>query len=218
MSDDLSQLATWAEPLMAKLSPADRRKLTSTIARELRRSQQRRIRRQENPDGSKFEPRKRAKPVKVKNEPRRFIYKGKERLLLSYQNQGKAFTGYDRMSGGIRTFVFDRIEKKLPPPPGAKGDGGSSLRKKKGRIKRQAMFTKMPQARRLKMASTQDLIALAFMGRNAEIARVHQTGGRDKPGPKQKAVSYARRELLGFTKADIKMIEDLLIQHLTSGS
>jgi len=58
MSDNLNALEDWAGALLTKLQPTERRKLNQTIARELRRSQQRRIAAQQNPDGSAYAPRK----------------------------------------------------------------------------------------------------------------------------------------------------------------
>lgn len=52
------QVEQWAGELLAKLSPAERRKLARTIAQSLRRSQRQRIVAQRNPDGSAFAPRK----------------------------------------------------------------------------------------------------------------------------------------------------------------
>lgn len=88
------------------------------------------------------------------------------------------------------------------------------LRGKVGRIKRQ-MFTKLRQAAHLKLRSTPDAIAISFMGRVARIARVHQYGLRDRPERGQAEVQYERRELLGFTDADLELIRDQLLQHLT---
>jgi len=58
VTDPLVQLDTWAGALLARLQPAERRKLAQTIARDLRRSQQRRIARQQAPDGTPYPPRK----------------------------------------------------------------------------------------------------------------------------------------------------------------
>ncbi|MGO1072110.1 phage virion morphogenesis protein [Lysobacter sp. CA199] len=55
---DLEQLETWAAPLIAALSPSARRTLLQAMAVDLRRSQQRRIAQQCNPDGSAYAPRK----------------------------------------------------------------------------------------------------------------------------------------------------------------
>jgi phage virion morphogenesis protein len=56
--DPLSQLESWAGALLAKVQPAERRRLAVAIARELRRSQQQRIAAQHDPDGTPFIPRK----------------------------------------------------------------------------------------------------------------------------------------------------------------
>ena len=88
------------------------------------------------------------------------------------------------------------------------------LRAKKGRIKRQ-MFAKLRQAKHLKVQSSADAIAIGFMGRVARIARVHQYGLRDRPERGQADVQYDRRELLGFTDADLDLIRDRLLEHLT---
>lgn len=56
--DDLSALEGWAGALLNQLSPAERRKVAIDVGRELRRSQQKRITQQKNPDGSAYVPRK----------------------------------------------------------------------------------------------------------------------------------------------------------------
>ena len=87
------------------------------------------------------------------------------------------------------------------------------LRSKQGRVK-QKMFTKLRQARHLKLQSTAGSIAIGFLGRTARLARVHQYGLRDRPGRNSPDVQYNRRELLGFTDADLDMIRDELLAHL----
>lgn len=56
--NDLKALEDWAGGLLTKLEPAARRRLTQSIARDLRKSQQQRITAQRNPDGTPFAPRK----------------------------------------------------------------------------------------------------------------------------------------------------------------
>ena len=51
--------------LLASLSPAGRRKLAGEIAKELRKSQQQRIKQQKKPDGSPYQARKR-QPLRAK--------------------------------------------------------------------------------------------------------------------------------------------------------
>lgn len=58
MANNLEALETWAAVLLNRLEPGERSKLARNIGQELRRSQQKRVMAQENPDGSKFAPRK----------------------------------------------------------------------------------------------------------------------------------------------------------------
>jgi phage virion morphogenesis protein len=151
MADDLSALEDWAGALLNRLHPAERRKVTQSIARELRRSQQQRIGAQRNPDGTPYAPRK----------PR------------------------------------------------------TQLRAKQGRVKRK-MFTKLRQAKHLKLQSDASSIAIGFLGRTSRLARIHQYGLRDKPGRNSPDVQYQRRELLGFSDGELEMIRDSLLEHLAS--
>ncbi|MNG35725.1 Phage virion morphogenesis family protein [compost metagenome] len=59
-----------------------------------------------------------------------------------------------------------------------------------------------------------EAIAIAFMGRTARIARTHQYGLRDRPAKDMADVQYDRRELLGFSDADLDLIRDQLLEHL----
>lgn len=59
MAAELDALEDWAAPLLERLEAGERRRLARTLATELRRSQRERIRRQRNPDGTPYEPRKR---------------------------------------------------------------------------------------------------------------------------------------------------------------
>lgn len=58
MANDLEALETWAAGLLERLEPRARNQLARSIGQELRRSQQKRVTAQQNPDGSKFAPRK----------------------------------------------------------------------------------------------------------------------------------------------------------------
>ena len=59
MAEDLAQLETWLEPLIAALSDAERRKLALDVARDLRRENVATMRAQQSPDGEAWAPRKR---------------------------------------------------------------------------------------------------------------------------------------------------------------
>lgn len=214
MSDDLSRLEDWAGALLSRLSAAERRQLNVSIARDLRRSQQRRIKANRNPDGSAYALRKQAKEARAK--PVRFLYRkpnGTERLvdMRSWGYQGKLMVGYDREADAIRSFNRERVVRFLKP---GGGSAGGALRSKRGSIKRQAMFKKIGAARFLKIQSDPNLIAVGFLGRTAHLAGIHQFGLRDRPGRGAPETQYERRELLGFTDADLDLIRDRLLEHL----
>ena len=138
--------------LINNLSPQARRQLARNIGQALRKSQQARIARQQNPDGTAFEPRKAQK----------------------------------------------------------------QFGKKKGRIKRKAMFAKLRTARYLKVRSNANEVAVGFTESSSIIANIHQYGligtVNKKHGLK---VQYAQRELLGFSESDVELIENLIIEQLS---
>lgn len=138
--------------LINNLSPQARRQLARNIGQALRKNQQARIARQENPDGTAFEPRKTRK----------------------------------------------------------------EFGKKKGRIKRKAMFAKLRTARYFKIQSNANEVSVGFNGSSAMIAKVHQYGLMSSPSKtKDFKVRYAQRELLGFSQSDLDIIEDLVIEQLS---
>lgn len=138
--------------LINNLSPQARRQLARNIGLALRKNQQARIARQENPDGTAFEPRK----------PRK------------------------------------------------------EFGKKKGRIKRKAMFVKLRTARYFKIQSNANEVSVGFNGSSAMIAKVHQYGLMSSPSKtKDFKVQYAQRELLGFSQSDLDVIEDLILAQLS---
>lgn len=138
--------------LINNLSPQARRQLARNIAQALRKNQQARIARQENPDGTAFEPRK----------PRK------------------------------------------------------EFGKKKGRIKRKAMFAKLRTAKHLKIKSNANEVSIGFTSSSAALAKIHQYGLMSSPSKtKDFKVRYAQRELLGFSQSDLDIIEDLVIEQLS---
>lgn len=90
------------------------------------------------------------------------------------------------------------------------------LRGKQGRVKRKlAMFKKLRTAAYLKIRGDSNAVSVLFTGRIARIARVHQYGLKDRAERDAPDVQYAQRELLGFTDADLDLIRDKLLTHLT---
>jgi phage virion morphogenesis protein len=209
-TDSLQQLEDWAAPLLARLGPAEQRKLVRSIATDLRRRQMDRIGKQRNPDGSKYAARKKVRPPV--NKPQRFLYEGdyssKKRIaeVKSYRDEGDRIIGYDIEAGGIRTFIKSNMERFFAPT----SSSGKSIRAQSGRIK--AMFRRMKT--KVKVLPDPGSATVGIVGRAARIAHVHQYGLRDAVKPGGKVVQYPERVLLGFTDGDIERVRDLLLEHL----
>lgn len=131
----------------------------------------------------------------------------------------------ERLSMGERARLAKQIGRDLRKSQGKriseqKNPDGSSytprrkrLREQKGKIKRK-MFTKIKNTSNLKVLSNVDSIAIGFVGRVARIARVHQEGLKDRAEKGAPDVVYPKRELLGFTDQDIKLVEDSFLKHI----
>lgn len=92
--------------------------------------------------------------------------------------------------------------------------GAKSLRDKRGRLKRSAMFVKLRTTRYLHAESDSNSLAIGFAGRVARIARVHQFGETDRVSPGGPQYAYPARMLLGFSAEDRELIRDILLDHL----
>lgn len=88
------------------------------------------------------------------------------------------------------------------------------MRRKQGRIRR-TMFAKLRTARYLKAASTPEEAVVRFVDSVARIAAVHHGGLRDYVNRRRGLqIDYPKRELLGFTEADIEFIRDITTDHI----
>lgn len=69
--DNLHEVDAWLNALLAKLEPAERKKMLREVARDVRRIQQANMTAQRAPDGSAWEPRRvsaRTKPGRIKRK------------------------------------------------------------------------------------------------------------------------------------------------------
>lgn len=69
--DNLHEVEAWLDALLAKLEPAERKKILREVARDVRRIQQGNMTAQRAPDGSAWEPRRvsaRTKPGRIKRK------------------------------------------------------------------------------------------------------------------------------------------------------
>lgn len=88
------------------------------------------------------------------------------------------------------------------------------IRSKKGRVKRE-MFAKLRTAKYMKAQATSDEAVIQFTGRVQRMARVHHYGLRDRPSRNGKEVQYEARPLLGISKDDYILIENILYNQLS---
>lgn len=116
----------------------------------------------------------------------------------------------------LRASQQKRIAAQLEPDGTPFAPRKPRLRANKGKIRKRkaAMFTKLRTARWLKVSATPDVVSIGFTGPVARIARVHQEGLRDRPGPTSREVRYPRRQLLGFSEADREIVRAHFLEHL----
>lgn len=122
MTNRLEALEDGAAGLLGQLEPASRNKLARSVGQALRRSQQQRIIAQQNPDGSKYAPRKqrnlRGKQGRVKRKLKMF-QKLRTASFLRVQGDGNAisvgFTGRIARIARVHQYgLKDRARKGTP--------------------------------------------------------------------------------------------------------
>ncbi|EMI5618707.1 phage virion morphogenesis protein [Acinetobacter baumannii] len=108
----------------------------------------------------------------------------------------------------VRASQSQRITRQQNP------DGSSyiprkNLRNKKGQIKRK-MFMKLKTAKFMKIEKIPDGVTIGFDQRVSRLARIHQDGLVDtlKYNGRTFKVRYAQRILLGFSDAEVEIIEN----------
>ncbi|KZN43994.1 phage virion morphogenesis protein [Pseudoalteromonas luteoviolacea] len=85
---------------------------------------------------------------------------------------------------------------------------------KKGSIKKKLMFQKLIRTKYLKPKYNENTASTGFTGLMAYIARQHQYGLRGNVNDHVQ-VQYTKRELMGFTDEDQKLIQDTIIMYIT---
>ncbi len=215
MSDDLLDIETLAAALLRNLDAGARRALLRSVARKVQLGQIDRIKRQQDPDGAAFAPRRRRPEPTRGAFAARFLYpkddpEPREVFMKSWVLDGALLTGFDVRAGGIRSFHRDRIAKWLPLEPGQQNASAGKLRRA-GHIRRKAMFRKLASTHQLKSGATDTEAWIGFSGQAARVASIHQRGLADRPAASAKPVRYARRPLLGLTDADRAMVLEALL-------
>lgn len=122
MANNLEALETWAAVLLDRLEPGERSKLARSIGQELRRSQQKRVIAQENPDGSRYSPRKHRDSRGKKGRIRRKLVMFRKLRAATYlrvrgDNNGVAvgFTGRVARIARVHQYgLKDRAARSAP--------------------------------------------------------------------------------------------------------
>lgn len=193
--------------ILGGMSPAGRLRTAREVSRMLRQSQSRRIARQENPDGSKFE--KRRRKVLRSQAGIGFIWNGETRRLRNWRatkgSRGRMLTGFDEERGAIRSFYREDIERYLDI---------NFMQTRKDTTKADPMFRRLRTARFLKARADASGATVGYTGVAARIARTHQYGLRDRVNKSGAVATYPQRQLLGITKADRMAIARSVIDSL----
>lgn len=122
MSARLEALEDWAAGLLGQLEPSARNQLARRLGQALRRSQQARISAQQNPDGSKYAPRKqrnlRGKQGRVKRKVRMFQKLRTTKFLKVHSDDNAISIGFTgriaRISRVHQHGLKDRAERGAP--------------------------------------------------------------------------------------------------------
>ncbi|WBF43766.1 phage virion morphogenesis protein [Serratia rubidaea] len=193
--------------ILGGMTPAGRMRTAREVGRVLRQGQARRIARQENPDGSKFE--KRRRKVLHSQAGIGFIWNGEIRRLRNWRatkgKRGRMLTGFDEERGAVRSFYREDIERYLDI---------NFMQIRRDTSKADPMFRRLRTARYLKARADANGATVGFSGVAARIARAHQLGLRDKVNESGAMAKYPQRQLLGLTKADRMAIARQVIDSL----
>ncbi|MBG6242222.1 MAG: phage virion morphogenesis protein [Candidatus Symbiopectobacterium sp. Dall1.0] len=198
------------DDILSGVSAAGRQKTARQIGQALRRSQQQRIKAQQNPDGSAY-PTRRRKVLRAQ-QGITFVWQDQVRHLKNWHGArgkyGRTLTGFDTDRNAIRTFYRSDIERYIDI---------NTQAVRRATTKKVPMFQRLRGYRFLKMRADSNGVRVGFDGVAARIARVHQFGQRDQIGPGTFA-KYPVRELLGFTTGDEQMITEQVINSLGSAT
>lgn len=123
---DLERLETWAEALLASLSPRERQKLLRRMGVHLRRSNSKRITRQTDANGRRWKPRKKQEG-KVAQKRKMLLGFRKARHMKVKATSESVSVGYSGNAGRIARIHHYGLRERLSAPKGGKGPQKGSL-------------------------------------------------------------------------------------------
>lgn len=106
-------------------------------------------------------------------------------------------------------------QKRISDQQNVDGSSYTPRRLRQGNRIRRKMFTKLKSNRYLRNFSNANSITVGFLSSVNQIATVHQFGLRSRVEKnKSNMITYAKRELLGFSQSDVQLIEQSVVKHL----
>lgn len=199
MADNpLQELEDWLTPLVERLKPAARARLARSMAIELRKRQQARVKNQKNADGSGYDKRK---PRNVREMHFKYLDRAGNvtERTARVQGDGRGYHGHDSLRGAFRSFAYKGIVEVYR----------SRSVKAKSRAR---MLLRL--ARRMTFKAGPNGLEVGFTGKAADLARIHQEGLVDEVTKGGPLVQYPVRELLGLSASDREWVIERLIEHL----
>lgn len=115
-----------------------------------------------------------------------------------------------KVGADLRKSQQQRISSQANPD----GSAYTPRRLRQGQRIRRKMFSKLRTTKYLLNFSNADKVSVGFLSQVNRIASVHQFGFKDRVERDGPSVTYPKRELLGFSDADVKLIEDSVLKHL----
>lgn len=199
MADDqLKELEDWLQPLVERLKPSARARLARSLAIELRKRQQARVKNQRNADGSAYDKRKPRNVREMHFKYRDMAGNVTERTARVNADK-RGYHGHDNLRKAFRSFSYGGIIEVYK---------SRSVRAKS----RARMLLRL--ARRMTFRAGPNGLEVGFTGKAADLARIHQEGLVDEVTKGGPMVQYPVRELLGLSASDREWIVDQLIEHL----
>lgn len=130
--------------------------------------------------------------------------------LLTQLSAGEMAKLNRKVGADLRKSQQQRISAQTNPD----GSPYTPRRLRQGQRIRRKMFSKLKTTRFLRNFSNAEKVSVGFLNQVSRIAWVHQAGLMDRVERGGPSVTYPKRELLGFTDTDVKLIEDSVLKHL----
>lgn len=133
--------------------------------------------------------------------------------LMEKLNTGERRKLIRKVAMDMRRSQQERMKNQRNPDGSA---WEARLRQSGRKVRQRAMFRKLRLARYLRIKSSPEHFELAFTERSGRIARIHHYGLRAKVNRFGLQHTYASRQLLGLSDADVALIEQSFMEHLGS--